>query len=219
MKFNKTIFLLLLAVAKAHAVSFVYVTDVVDIPLRSSNSIVNNPSNVIRNLPSGTKLRILATENGWTKVRFGQTTGWMISRYLISNPPAREQLEALQQNNDSNKITINKQSTHNSELAKQLKDLKKINTNLSIQVSKAKSEKRHIEQTYKDALKLEYANEKLQKRSLQLQTEIQLLQNNGSGGQDASARNWFIVGALVLFFGFIIGFLFPRRPTKNPGRF
>ncbi len=220
MKLNKALFLpLLLVYSTANAASYVYVTDVVDIPMRSSNAIENNPSNVVRSLPSGSKLKILSTENGWTKVKFEQVTGWMISRYLTNNPPAREQLEALQQSNDSNKITISKQKEHNKALEKQLKDLKKTHTNLSIQISKAKAEKRHIEQTYKDALKLEYANEKLKKEALQLKTEIQLLQNNGSAGQDASARNWFIVGALVLFFGFIIGFLFSKRPTKNPGRF
>jgi hypothetical protein len=29
--------------------------------------------------------------------------------------------------------------------------------------------------------------------------ELKLLENNNTVGQDASARNWFIVGALVLF--------------------
>ncbi len=216
MKLNKFLFIsLLLFYLSANAAPYVYVTDVVDIPLRSENIVQNNPSNVIRTLPSGTKLKILATESGWTKVTFEQTTGWMISRYLTNSPPARKQLEKLQQSTNNDKLTISKQKEHNTQLEKTLKNLKKNNVDLLIQVNKAKAERQHIEQTYEDALKLEHENQKLKKEALQFKTEIQLLQNNSSSGQDASARNWFIIGALVLFFGFIVGFLFSKRSPQR----
>jgi len=93
--------------------------------------------------------------------------------------------------------------------------LKNKNTLLSVQTSKSQAEKEHIEQVYKDALKLEYNNEKLKAEALQLKTEVQLLQNNNAAGQESSSRNWFIVGALVLFFGFIMGFVFPRRSNQR----
>jgi SH3 domain protein len=93
--------------------------------------------------------------------------------------------------------------------------LKNKNTLLSVQTSKSKAEKEHVEQVYKDALKLEHNNEKLKTEALQLKTEVQLLQNNNTAGQESSSRNWFIVGALVLFFGFIMGFVFPRRSNQR----
>lgn len=222
MKLNKILFLpLLLIYSTANAASYVYITDKVEIPLRSENKVQNKPSNLLRMLPSGAKLKVLANENGWSKVKFEQTIGWMISRYLDNDPPAREQLKELKQINDNNKLKINTQQERNTNLEKELKNLKTDNTDLSTKVNKAKAEKQHIEQTYKNALKLEYDNEKLKKQALQLKTEIQLLQNNGLTGQDASSRNWFIVGALVLFFGFIIGFIFSNKRTgpNNHRRF
>ena len=77
--------------------SYVYVTDRVDIPMRSESKIQSDPSNLLRMLPSGTKLQLLSTDNGWTQVKFEQTTGWMISRYLTSETPVSEKLEILSQ--------------------------------------------------------------------------------------------------------------------------
>ena len=206
---------LLLVHSMASAQSYVYVTDMVDIPMRSENKIQSNPSNLLRMLPSGTKLEILSTESGWTKVKFEKTTGWMISRYLTSKPPAQAQLEKLRQTYNANKLLIGKQSKRNAELEAQVKEFQIQTTMLSVQTSKSQAEKEHIEQVYKDALKLEHTNEKLKTEALQLKTEIQLLQNNNTAGQEASSRNWFIVGAIVLFFGFIMGFVFPKRSNQR----
>ena len=216
MKLSKTLFIsLLLTHSLANAQSYVYVTDVVDIPMRSTNKIERNPPNLLKMLPSGTKLEILSTENGWTKVKYEKTIGWMISRYLTSKIPAQAQLEKLRQTYNANKLLITKQSKRNAELEAQVQTLKNKNTLLSVQTSKSKAEKEHIEQVYKDALKLEHGNEKLKTQALQLKAEIQLLQNNNTAGQESSSRNWFIVGALVLFFGFIMGFIFPKRSNQR----
>lgn len=201
-------FLLLNSIINAE--SYLYVTDMVPIPMRSENRIQNNPSNLIKMLNSGTKLEILATKDSWTKVKFENTTGWMISRYLTSNTPARVQLEVLQRNNSH----LSKQNEKDTILENLLANLKTKNTKLSIQVGKLKSEKEHIQQTYQDSLKLEHENKKLKAEVLQLQVELQLSENNSSIGQDISFRNWFIVGALVLFFGFMVGFVFQKR-TNN----
>lgn len=213
MKYALLIVFLLLS-SLTNAASYVYVTDTVPIPMRSENKIQNNPSNIIRMLDSGTKLEILATEQSWTKVKFKNTLGWMISRYLTSNVSARVRLEELQRNNNNNKLLLSKQNQRNAKLEKLVTDLKAKNTQLYIQVGKLESEKKHIQQTYKDSLKIKHENNQLKAQVLQLQTELQLLSNNSTVEQDVSARNWFIVGALVLFFGFIIGFIVPKR-TNN----
>ena len=52
-------------------------------------------------------------------------------------------------------------------------------------------------------------NEKLIQEKLQLKAELQLAENNTQIQKDTSSRNWFIVGAIVLFFGMMIGFIVP----------
>ncbi len=191
---------LLLTHSLANAQSYVYVTDTVDIPMRSANKIQSNPSNLLRMLPSGTKLQLLSTDNGWTQVKFEQTTGWMISRYLTSALPAKAQLEKLRQTYNANKLLISQQTSRNEALEEKVGLLKESNTKLAIETSKSQAEKEYIEDIYKDALALKDTNQNLESQILRLKIEIQLLQNNNTSDQDSSARNWFIVGALVLFF-------------------
>ncbi len=207
-----TISLLILS-SLASAQSFVYITDQVDIPMRAEKTFDDN---IVRSLPSGSKLAILqATEDGWTQVKFESSTGWIISRYLSNNPPARVRLEKLRQTYNANKLLIAKLAQRKTELKSDVQTLKVQNTKLSIQTSKSKAEKEHVEQVYKDALKLEHTNEKLITENLQLKTEIQLLKNNNTATKESSSRNWFFTGSMVLFFGILIGFIFPNFVNRR----
>ena len=213
MKLNILTIALLLINTVASAQSFVYITDQVDIPMRSEKTFSDN---IVRSLSSGSKLEILqATEDGWTQVKFENSTGWIISRYLSNNPPARAQLEKLRQSYNANKLLITKLAERKDALESEVKTLKEKNTKLSIQNNKSKSEKEHIEQVYKDALKLEHLNEKITTENLQLKTEIQLLKNNNTATEESSSRNWFITGSFVLFFGILIGFIFPNFVNRR----
>ena len=201
-----TIALIILAF-KASAESFVYITDQLDLPIRSDKEFGNN---IIRLLPSGTELSLLqSTEDGWAQIQFDDTIGWIKSFYLSPDPSAREKLKKLTRTNNDNKLLITKLSTEKEDLENQLSLLKQENTNLVVQSSKSKAEKEHIEKIYQDALKLEHENEKLIQEKLQLKVELQLAENNTQIQKDTSSRNWFIVGAIVLFFGMMIGFIAP----------
>ena len=216
MRLTKSLFVsLLLTYSLANAQSYVYVTDTVDIPMRSANKIQSNPSNLLRMLPSGTKLQLLSTDSGWTQVKFEQTTGWMISRYLTSALPAKVQLEKLRQTYNANKLLISQQTSKSKALEEEVDLLKESNAKLAIETSKSQAEKEYVEGIYKDALALKDTNQNLESQILRLKAEIQLLQNNNTSDQDSSARNWFIVGAFVLFFGFIVGFVLPKRTNQR----
>jgi len=188
--------------------AIVYITDQVDIPIRSDKAFGDN---IIRSLPSGTELSILqiTDDNVWTQIKYEDTVGWIIASYLSKDPPAREELKKLKRTYNANKLLISKFQGEKEELEKQLVSLKQENTNLVIQSAKSQTEKAHIEQIYQDALKLEHENERLIQETLQLKTELQLAENNNQIAKDTSLRNWFIVGALVLFFGIVIGYIVP----------
>ncbi len=209
---NLVLFIIFLA-SSVNAETFVYITDQVDIPIRSEKSLGNT---IIRLLPSGTKLSVLQiTEDGWTEVKYQDTIGWISSRYLSNNISAREELKQANTVINENQLLITKHETELKELNKQLLLLNNKNKELVIKSSKSEAEKTHIEQIYQDALKLEHENEKLNQEQLQLKTELQLAQNNSQIERDTSQRNWFIVGALVLFFGIVIGFIMPKRLNRR----
>jgi len=198
---------LILLTLRVSAESYVYITDQLDLPIRSDKSFNNN---IIRLLPSGTELSLLqSTEDGWAQIQFDDTIGWIKSFYLSPDPSAREKLKKLTRTYNANKLLISKLSGEKEELESQLLTVKQENTDLIVQSSKSQAEKEHIEQIYQDALKLEHENEKLIQEKLQLKAELQLSVNNTQIQKDTSSRNWFIVGAIVLFFGMIIGFIVP----------
>ena len=199
---------LLIITFKVSAESFVYITDELDLPIRSDKNFGNN---IIRLLPSGTELSLLqSTEDGWAQIKFDDTIGWIKSFYLSPDPSSREKLKKLSRSYNANKLLISKLSEEKESLEKQLQFLKQENTDLLVQSSKSQAEKEHIEQIYQDALKLEHENDKLTQEKLQLKAELQLSENNTQIQKDTSSRNWFIVGAIVLFFGMMIGFIVPN---------
>ena len=206
-------FVLITLTFKVSAESFVYITDQLDLPIRSDKNFGNN---IIRLLPSGTELSLLqSTEDGWAQIQFDDTIGWIKSFYLSPDPSAREKLKKLTRTNNANKLLITKLTSEKEELEKQLLSIKEENSDLVVQRSKSQAEKEHIEQIYKDALKLEHDNEKLIQEKLQLKAELQLAENNTQIQKDTSSRNWFIVGAIVLFFGMMIGFIVPNLLNRR----
>ena len=207
-KLNILTIALIIFTFKVSAESFVYITDELDLPIRSDKNFGNN---IIRLLPSGTELSLLqSTEDGWAQIQFDDTIGWIKTFYLSSNPSAREELKKLTREYNSNTLLISKLSDEKEELEKKLITLKNDNTDLIVQSSKSQAEKEHIEEIYQDALKLEHENQKLIQENLQLKTELQLAENNTQIQKDTSSRNWFIVGAIVLFFGMVIGLIIPN---------
>ena len=212
-KFKTLTLFLILLTFKVSADSLVYITDQLDIPIRADK---NFGENIIRLLPSGTELSLLqSTEDGWAQIQFDDTIGWIKSFYISIDPPAREELKKLTRSYNANKLLISKLGGEKEALESELLILKQENTDLVIQSSKSQAEKEHIEQIYQDALKLEHENEKHIQEKLQLKAELQLAENNTQIQKDTSSRNWFIVGAIVLFFGMIIGFVVPGLLSRR----
>ena len=93
---------LIILTFKVGAESFVYITDQLDLPIRSDKEFGNN---IIRLLPSGTELSLLqSTEDGWAQVQFDDTIGWIKSFYLSPDPSAREKLKKLTRTNNLRNI-------------------------------------------------------------------------------------------------------------------
>ena len=206
-KYKALSLILLMMAYKVSAESIVYITDEVDIPIRTNKT---TKSEIIRLMPTGSELSILqSTEDGWTQIKMGDSFGWILTAFVSSSPPARDQLKKLTRTYNANKLLISKLASEKEVLENQFLSVKEENAALLIQSSKSQAEKEHIEQIYQDALKLEHENEKLIQESLQLKAELQLAENNTQIHQDSSSRNWFIVGAIVLFFGMVIGFILP----------
>ena len=74
-----------------------YVTDSIDIPIRHNPMI--EKSNLYFKIPSGEQLEIIEVGDGWTKVKYGTTEGWMLSRYITNDITSHQKLKQLESEN------------------------------------------------------------------------------------------------------------------------
>jgi len=74
-----------------------YVTDSIEIPIRPNPMIERGHMYFM--IPSGERLEIIEVGDGWTKVKYGTTEGWMISRYITNDITSNEKLKQLESEN------------------------------------------------------------------------------------------------------------------------
>ncbi len=206
--------LCLMLIAPAQAQNL-YVTDRLEIPMRSGTS---NQHRILRMLPSGTEVTVLETNKslGYTRVRAPSgVDGWVLSRYLMDIPAARDRLV------NAEKKLANLE-LQNKERAAKLAEAGNTRESLLIQTQQLQSENEtlktelaEIRRTASNALALDSENKQLKNKLLQLEREQQNLAQENDSLKDRSDRDWFMVGAGVIIVGIILGLILPRIRVKK----
>jgi len=196
-----------------------WVSDQFEVMLRTGPS-TNNAIELM--VDSGTELEILDedAEAGYTRVRTGGgTEGWVLTRYLMAEPSAREQLETL-----SGQLTsANAQgSSMGSQLSairgeydgakRQIRQLEQDKSNLQSQIDE-------ITQKAANTLAIDRQNQELQQQLTDAEIKVSLLEQETEQLSGQTTRNWFITGALVLFGGVLLGLILPRMKFQRKSRY
>src|SRR3569832_832321 len=188
-----------------------YVSDELEVTLRTGQSTQHQ---IVRMVKSGTAVEVLATaaNTGYTKVRTPSgAEGWVLSRYLMTSPSARQQLDELQRRLATLEI-------ENKQLKEQSGTLKEQNKSAGQQQKGLEDEKLQLEQelanirkTAGSALALESENKRLKEQYLKLQT----VQQENLTLKDRSESEWFVRGAAVVVLGILIGLIAPRLKFRR----
>lgn len=208
---------MLLAVT-GHAQS-VWVSDQFEVTLRTGPST----SNAIRlTLPSGTRLEVVERDEttGYARVRTqGGTEGWILSRYLMDEPSAREQLEALSGQ-------LSSATERGSSLTSQLDAIRGEYRDAENRIRQLESEKTELEgqldeirRTAANVLAIDSRNDELQEKLTNAEISIDRLTEELQGLRSDTNRTWFITGALVLFGGVVLGLILPRLRWQRRSRY
>jgi SH3 domain protein len=187
-----------------------WVSDEFEVTLRTGPSTSNA---IQRMITSGTELEVLETdaESGYSKVRtVGGTEGWVLTRYLMSEPSAREQLETLTQQLTS---VTSEGASMGAQMAairgeydsakRKISELEKANAKLS-------SELEEVTQKSANTLAIDRQNQTLQQQLTSSEIRVSSLEQENERLLSQSNRDWFIAGSLVLFGGIVVGLILPR---------
>jgi len=196
-----------------------WVSDEFEITLRSGPSTSNAIQLMVG---SGMRLEVLQrdAETGYSQVRTpGGTEGWVLTRYLMSEPSAREQLETL-----TGQLTnANTRGTSlDSQLAAVSNEINGANRKIeTLEREKAdlESELAEIRRTAANVLGINEQNKKLMDElaSAQIRADTIEQENRELGAQ--ASRYWFMTGGLVLLVGIILGIWLPRIRWQRPSRY
>jgi len=205
-----TILGLLLAVEVGAAESTRYVNDELIITLRAGQG---SEYKILKSLPSGTELELLAEGDGtdFSKVRTkGGIEGWVRSWYLSKTPTAKlllvdatQKAESLEAENKQLRASVSSSNKTNKNLKQQLDQFEKENLNLLKENNKLKDiAGRPIE--------LESENKRLTTEISRIKQENKILTNENSELRQSSVQKWFMAGSGVLIAGIIFGLILPR---------
>ncbi|MFW5901736.1 MAG: TIGR04211 family SH3 domain-containing protein, partial [Thermodesulfobacteriota bacterium] len=95
MRWILSVFLILLLTAAAASAATKYVSDRLDITVRSGPGIQYR---IIKNLPTGTRVQTLEQKEGWTRIKLSEERdGWVLNRYLSNDVPDSKKYKALKE--------------------------------------------------------------------------------------------------------------------------
>ena len=196
-----------------------WVTDQFEITLRSGPST----SNAIElMLDSGTKLEILERdpESGYSRVRTtGGTEGYVLTRYLMNEPAAREQLASL-----TSQLT--NEASRGSSLNSQLSAIRSQYESATRQIETLEREKSDLEEelaeikrTAANVLSINNQNKQLREQLASEEIRVATLEQENRELTSQTTRYWFMSGALVLVVGMILGLWLPRIRWQRRSRY
>jgi SH3 domain protein len=204
--------------------------DEFEITLRSGPST----SNAIElMLSSGTELEVLErdAETGYSRVRTGGgTEGWVLTRYLMNEPAAREQLSRLAAREQLSRLTsqLTNEASRGSSLNSQLGAIrseyeydsatKRIET-LEREKSGLEEELSEIKRTAANVLAINNQNKQLREQLAAEEIRVATLEQENRELSSQTTRYWFMSGALVLVVGMVLGLWLPRIRWQRRSRY
>lgn len=200
----------MLVAGLAHADSVRYVTDQLNVMLRSGTSTRHQ---IIQQVPTGTSLTVLQTDpqSGYSQVRTPSgTEGWLLTRYLTDKRPPRIQLAAAEKKLSALENTVtNLRQQLSAATQKSGGDSKKI-SDLTLQNNTLTQQLAELRRVSGNAVQIADENSDLKSRITELEREGQLLRQENASLKDRSKRDWFIVGAIVVVASMLFGILLTR---------
>lgn len=208
--------LCLLVVASMGQAQTRYVTDRAVIELRRGPS---TEYLILRNLESGAEVQVLEQDesNGYSRVRVSDqgTEGWILTRFLTSEPIARDRLSVSERNLTAARQRVTALETEVKELSTQLAATKTDLEQTRGTHAATSQELTDIRTAAANVVAIRDQNTSLQQQLIQRNREVEELTATNARLASRNNQNWFVVGAAVLLGGIVIGLIAPSLRRKR----
>jgi len=191
-----------------------YVTDRTQVELRRGPS---TEYRILRYLEAGDRVEVLEQNEGFSRVKVGDqdTEGWIPSASLIAEPIARDRLAAAERT----ATTARERATA---LEEQNRGLERDLTATRAELEQTKASHGTVSRELADirtasanVVKLHDDNASLQQRLVQRDLEVEQLTAENGRLAARSNQNWFVIGALVMLGGIVVGLVAPSLRRKR----
>ncbi|MEJ2453382.1 MAG: TIGR04211 family SH3 domain-containing protein [Candidatus Thiodiazotropha sp.] len=186
-----------------------YVTDVFKITMRSGESTSHK---ILRMLDSGMAVQVLSTnpDSGYSKVRAGGGEGYVLTRQLMREPSARDQLANMQREIEALKAAPGELRSNLANLQKEHRELSQAYKELETVKNKQEQELQSIQRTASNAIRISNERNELRKQVADLTREVEDLKQENRDLSNEATRDWFLIGAGVIIAGILIGLILPH---------
>lgn len=201
-------FILMTIFTSAQAAQTVYVTDHLDLALRSEE---NNQGKIVKMLPAGTPLTVLSQnkKTGYSYVRLENgTVGFILTNYTAKEPSQNPQVASLR--------------TENATLKSELEALKdsltpgtSLEKSLAVERDQLSRELSELKQTATSAVQLKNQRDELQERVVNVERELEQLKLENKALEDSTNQDWFLYGGMLSIISVILGFLLPKLSWRR----
>ncbi|ARU56273.1 SH3 domain protein [Oleiphilus messinensis] len=212
-----TTLLLLFIFTPTISAKSMYVDDTLFVPLRSGQGLGYRI--VHKGIKSGTSVEVMeqSSETGYSKIKEpGGAVGWLPTRFLVSEPIAKDKLEAALKKLQILESKDKNQSSEISKILEENSELKESNTTLGKLNSTLTTELEEIKSISSNAIFLDQRNRELQESNQQLRNELELLQADNQRLKDKSETDFMLLGGGLVGLGVLIALIIPwMKPTKK----
>jgi SH3 domain protein len=202
-------FVLFIVTAPAYAKT-VYVTDNLELPLRSEES---NKGKIISLLSTGTPLNVLSenSKSGFSLVKLKSgMQGFIATRNTMPEPPNRSQLDTTTRNSES-------LQAENTALKEELTKVKisiapgtTLEQSLATERDRLDRELIELKRTASNQIQLKNERDELQENVVSVKRELEQLKLENNTLKDGASQDWFLYGGFLSLAGVILGFILPK---------
>lgn len=190
-----------------------YIRPTAEIPLRRGQG---SDYKILAIVPDGTAVSILEEEGSWAKVVTEEgKEGWVLGRYLTTEPPLAETLDALQKENSA----LEEEAV---ELQARSEELKALNTALQNTLENNKNQLADTTAKYRklvddtaDVIGIRNNLDKSKQTITRLQQELDSVTAENKRLKASQNIKWFLAGVGTLVFGCIVGMISSKSKKRR----